>query len=61
MTPGICVMLVPQMVRPTKVTMRGYSVQLLGLLDSGDLDYCFEYESVARQHGLEFRGAAIGD
>ena len=45
---------VPQIVRPTKVTVRGYSVQLLGLLESGDLDYSFEYESVARQHGLGF-------
>lgn len=51
---GHCVIVLPQMVRPSKVTMRGYSVQLLGLLDSGELDYCFEYESVARQHGLEF-------
>jgi len=48
------VILLPQMLKPAKVTMRGYSVQLLGLLESGDLDYCFEYESVARQHGLEF-------
>ena len=45
---------VPQIVKPTKVTLRGYSVQLLGLLESGDLDYTFEYESVARQHGLGF-------
>ena len=45
---------VPQTVRPTKVTVRGYSVQLLGLLESGDLDYSFEYESVAKQHALGF-------
>jgi molybdate/tungstate transport system substrate-binding protein len=45
---------IPQVVKPTKVTMRGYSVTLLSLLESGDLDYCFEYESVARQHGLGF-------
>ncbi len=29
-------------------------MQLLGLLESGDLDYSFEYESVAKQHGLGF-------
>jgi molybdate/tungstate transport system substrate-binding protein len=34
--------------------MRGSSVRLLGLLESGDLDYAFEYESVARQHDLQF-------
>ncbi|MBN1579752.1 MAG: tungstate ABC transporter substrate-binding protein WtpA [Anaerolineae bacterium] len=33
--------------------MRGASIQLVALLQSGDLDYAFEYESVIRQHGLE--------
>ncbi|HWR71035.1 MAG TPA: tungstate ABC transporter substrate-binding protein WtpA [Dehalococcoidia bacterium] len=51
---GSYVILVPQAVNSTKVTVRGYSVQLIGLLEAGELDYCFEYESVARQHGLEF-------
>ncbi len=45
---------VPDVLNPTKVTIRGSSVVLLGLLESGDLDYSFEYESVARQHGLGF-------
>jgi molybdate/tungstate transport system substrate-binding protein len=45
---------VPQAVNSTKVTVRGYSVQLIALLESGDLDYSFEYESVARQNGLGF-------
>jgi len=48
------VIAVPETVKPKKVTMRGYSVTLLSLLESGDLDYCFEYESVARQRGLGF-------
>lgn len=49
-----CVISVPQVLDPEKITIRGYSVQLIGLLEAGELDYCFEYESVARQHGLEF-------
>lgn len=32
--------------------VRGASVELLALLESGDLDYAFEYESVIAQHGL---------
>jgi molybdate/tungstate transport system substrate-binding protein len=48
------VIAVPDTVKPKKVIVRGYSVQLLGLLESGDLDYSFEYESVAKQHGLGF-------
>jgi molybdate/tungstate transport system substrate-binding protein len=38
----------------SSIRLRGGSVALLGLLESGDIDYAFEYESVARQHGLEF-------
>jgi molybdate/tungstate transport system substrate-binding protein len=34
------------------VVIRGASVQLLALLESGDLDYAFEYESVIKQHKL---------
>lgn len=36
------------------VVIRGASIQLIALLQSGDLDYAFEYESVIRQHGLEY-------
>jgi molybdate/tungstate transport system substrate-binding protein len=48
---------VPEVLQPKEqsgLVMRGSSVRLLGLLESGDLDYGFEYESVSRQHGLEF-------
>jgi molybdate/tungstate transport system substrate-binding protein len=35
------------------ILIRGASVQLLALLESGDLDYAFEYESVIQQQGLK--------
>ena len=34
--------------------VRSKSVELIHLLDSGDLDYAFEYRSVVVQEGLEF-------
>ncbi|MBU1662208.1 MAG: extracellular solute-binding protein, partial [Chloroflexi bacterium] len=34
--------------------VRPKSVELIALLQSGDMDYAFEYRSVAVQHGLEF-------
>jgi molybdate/tungstate transport system substrate-binding protein len=34
------------------IVLRGASVQLIALLESGDLDYAFEYESVIQQHHL---------
>jgi len=36
------------------VVLRPYSVSLLPLLKSGDIDYAFEYESVIKQRGLEY-------
>ena len=35
------------------IHMRGASIQLIALLESRDIDYAFEYESVIRQHGLK--------
>jgi molybdate/tungstate transport system substrate-binding protein len=35
------------------VILRGASIELIALLESGDLDYAFEYESVIQQHGLK--------
>jgi molybdate/tungstate transport system substrate-binding protein len=54
---GADVIQVPETLQPKEdsgLIVRGSSVRLLGLLESGDLDYAFEYESVSQQHGLEF-------
>lgn len=37
----------------SKIFLRGSSIQLLSLLESGDIDYAFEYRSVIEQHNLE--------
>jgi molybdate/tungstate transport system substrate-binding protein len=34
------------------IILRGASIELIALLESGDLDYSFEYESVIQQHQL---------
>jgi ABC-type molybdate transport system substrate-binding protein len=34
--------------------LRGSSIRMLALLDSGDIDYAFEYFSVTEQHNLRF-------
>lgn len=54
---GVDVIHVPELLETAEgggVVMRGSSVQLLPLLESGDVDYAFEYESVVRQHGLKY-------
>lgn len=47
---------VPEILEPSsdKLAVRGNSIWLLFLLDSGDADYAFQYRSVALQHGYEF-------
>ena len=47
---------VPEILETKKgshIVLRGSSIQLIALLESGDLDYAFEYESVIQQHGLK--------
>jgi molybdate/tungstate transport system substrate-binding protein len=47
---------IPQALQPAveRIVMRSYNLQILALLQTGNADYAFEYESVARQHGLRF-------
>jgi molybdate/tungstate transport system substrate-binding protein len=49
-----CTIILPELMKPnsTKLAIRDGSVYLLALLDNGGIDYAFEYESVAREHGL---------
>jgi len=53
---GAWIIKVPEIFRSTnpRIKLRSYSIQLMALLESGDLDYSFEYESVAKQRGLDF-------
>lgn len=53
---NLATIIVPEIVKSTqdRVKLRGYSIQLMALLESGDLDYAFEYQSVAKQRGLNF-------
>lgn len=53
---GNYLIMIPEDLRPNteKVSIRPKSVALLALLESGGLDYAFEYMSVAKQHGLNF-------
>jgi molybdate/tungstate transport system substrate-binding protein len=51
------VLSVPEIVETVQgatVMVRMNSVQLLPLVQSGDLDYAFEYVSVTKQHGLKY-------
>ncbi len=53
---GMEKILVPRILQPRSrlLTMRGSSINLLAPLEAGGVDYGFQYESVARQHGLSF-------
>ena len=45
----------PNALATTKnIFIRSKSVELLGLLESGAIDYAFEYKSVAEQHNLKY-------
>jgi molybdate/tungstate transport system substrate-binding protein len=52
---GRAIIHVPEILETQKnsnVVLRGASIQEIALLESGDLDYAFEYESVIYQHKL---------
>jgi molybdate/tungstate transport system substrate-binding protein len=40
--------------RSPRRNMRGNAAELAGLLDLGEFDYIFEYESLARSHGFRY-------
>lgn len=53
---GLTSIRIPEVLETTAnahIVMRGGSIQLIALLESGDVDYVFEYESVIRQHNLK--------
>jgi len=53
---GIQTIHVPEILEPKndRLVLRGNSVWLLFLLDAGEIDYAFQYRSVAEQHGHSF-------
>jgi len=60
-TGGLTLVKVPEVLETTSgstLVVRPYSVQLLPLLQSGDIDYSFEYTSVAKQHGMKYLSLA---
>ncbi len=47
---------IPEILETTSnshIMLRGSSVALISLLEAGEVDYAFEYESVIQQHGFE--------
>ena len=51
---GQYIILVPEILEPERLAIRDSSIKLLFPLQSGDLDYAFEYKSVAKQHQMKF-------
>jgi len=53
---GISIIRIPEILETTPdahLVLRGASIQAIALLESGDIDYAFEYESVINQHNLK--------
>jgi molybdate/tungstate transport system substrate-binding protein len=53
---GVAVIRVPEIVETkenSSILVRAYSIQIIALLQSGEVDYTFAYDSVAQQHGLK--------
>jgi len=53
---GIVTITVPELLDPVGNHMyfRGANTQLMALLETGDIDYTFEYKSVVQQHNLKY-------
>lgn len=52
---GVYNITAPEDLKPTgQLTIRDKSVDLIALVQTGGLDYAFEYSSVAKQHGLSY-------
>jgi molybdate/tungstate transport system substrate-binding protein len=52
---GLTTVTVPEILETksgSHIVLRGASIELIALLESGDLDYAYEYESVIQQHNL---------
>ncbi|NOR47563.1 MAG: tungstate ABC transporter substrate-binding protein WtpA [Methanosarcinaceae archaeon] len=51
-----CIVFIPEIFehKTEKIVIRGGSVQLLAFLDYGEIDYAFQYKSMAQQHGLQY-------
>jgi molybdate/tungstate transport system substrate-binding protein len=52
----VIVLVVPELLNPdtAKIALRASSVQLVPLLESGGIDYCFLYQSNAEQYGVKY-------
>lgn len=47
---------IPEVLEPapdSHIILRGTSVALISLLETGDIDYAFQYQSVSEQHGFQ--------
>jgi molybdate/tungstate transport system substrate-binding protein len=53
---GVSLVTVPELLEPAgdHMYLRGSSLQCISLLQSGDIDYTFEYKSVVAQQGLSY-------
>jgi molybdate/tungstate transport system substrate-binding protein len=52
---GVTMIRVPELVETkdgAPILLRAYSIQIIALLQSGEVDYTFAYDSVVQQHGL---------
>jgi len=49
-----CTILIPEILEAERLAIRDSSIKLLFPIQSGDLDYVFEYKSVAQQHEVNF-------